>query len=111
LASANAINKRATAPGLRLCHRWPLHTTPILLKQTPARYAGFTLVEIMIVVCVIALLTIIAVPAFAKYRANSRRSVCIANLRQMENAKTVWAQENRKATSDAPGRFRSLRYR
>ena len=73
-----------------------------LMKRNVARYAGFTLVEIMIVVCVIALLAAIAIPAFARYRANSRRSVCIANLRQMENAKTVWAQENRKSTTDAP---------
>lgn len=72
------------------------------IKKSVTGKSGFTLVEIMIVVAIVALLAAIAVPAFAKYRAASRRSACIANLRQMENAKSVWAQENRKGTTDTP---------
>ncbi len=72
------------------------------MKISLVRKSGFTLVEIMVVVAIVGLLTAIAVPAFVRYRDASRRSVCIANLRQMENAKSVWAQENRKAKADAP---------
>ena len=40
------------------------------------RTAGFTLVEIMIVVAIIALLTAIAIPAFLQYRRDAQTSVC-----------------------------------
>jgi len=48
---------------------------------------GFTLVEIMIVVAIIALLAAIAIPSFMKSRADSRQSACINNLRLMDHAK------------------------
>ena len=67
-----------------------------------AHKSGFTLVEIMIVAALISLLASIASPAFMRYRTTSGRSVCMANMRQMESAKSVWAQENRKSTTDAP---------
>src|SRR5438132_6078740 len=72
------------------------------MKRKITLNSGFTLVEIMIVVAIIALLSAIAIPAFAKNRAFSRRSACMANLKQIESAKTVWAQENRKGNSDTP---------
>ncbi len=52
---------------------------------------GFTLVEIMIVVAIIALLTAIAIPAFLQYRKDSRRSLCINNMRLIDHAKEVLA--------------------
>ena len=52
---------------------------------------GFTLVEIMIVVAIIALLTAIAIPAFLTYRRDARRSLCINNQRNIEHAKEAYA--------------------
>lgn len=63
---------------------------------------GFTLVEIMIVVAIVGLLTAIAVPSFVRYREASRRSVCIANLKQMQDAKVQWAFEKNKKGNDMP---------
>src|SRR5437868_3631928 len=63
---------------------------------------GFTLVEIMIVVAIIGLVTAIAVPSFLRYRESSRRSVCIANLKQMQDAKVQWAFEKNKKGTDMP---------
>jgi prepilin-type N-terminal cleavage/methylation domain-containing protein len=52
---------------------------------------GFTLVEIMIVVALIALLAAIAIPNFVRARTTSQRNACINNLRQIDAAKQQWA--------------------
>lgn len=63
--------------------------------------AGFTLVEIMIVVLIIALLAAIAIPSFVRARERSRASGCINNLRQIDAAKEQWAMENNANQGDA----------
>ena len=63
--------------------------------------AGFTLVEIMIVVAIIGLLAAIAIPNFVKARGTAQKNACINNLRQIDGAKEQWALENRKAAGTA----------
>src|SRR6266576_2408700 len=64
--------------------------------------SGFTLVEIMIVVAIIALLAAIAIPNFVKARTSSQKTACIANLKQIEGAKATWAMEMKKTSSATP---------
>ena len=64
------------------------------------RRAGFTLVEIMIVVAIIGLLAAIAIPNFVKARENAQLNSIINNLRIIEGAKDQWALENKKGTGD-----------
>ncbi len=65
------------------------------------RRAGFTLVEIMIVVAIIGLLAAIAIPNLAKVRRSAQRQACIMNLKAIDSAKEAWATEARKADGSA----------
>ena len=65
------------------------------------RQAGFTLVEIMIVVAIIGLLAVIAIPSFVRARQSTQLNSCLNNLRQIDGAKDQWAIENNKATGQA----------
>jgi prepilin-type N-terminal cleavage/methylation domain-containing protein len=65
------------------------------MKTRTSRKAGFTLVEIMIVVAIIGLLAAIAIPNFVRARATSQANACINNLRQIDGATQQWALENK----------------
>jgi general secretion pathway protein G len=67
------------------------------------RKKGFTLVEIMIVVAIIALLAALAVPSFMNARTKSMQSGCINNLRQIDGAKDQYALEHNNAAPTAMG--------
>jgi prepilin-type N-terminal cleavage/methylation domain-containing protein len=64
------------------------------------RKAGFTMIEIMIVVCLIGMLVAIAVPYYSKARDQSQRQACLNNLTQISGAKDRYALENGKVNGD-----------
>ena len=72
------------------------------MKINNAKKAGFTLVEIMIVVAIIGLLAAIAIPNFVRARTTSQTNACINNLRQIDGAKQQWALETHQLSTVTP---------
>lgn len=69
-----------------------------MLTRKTKRRGGFTLVEIMIVVAIIALLASIAVPGFLRARKRSQASRVVNDLRLIDGAVDQYAIENNKTT-------------
>ena len=72
-----------------------------MLTKLNKRRGGFTLVEIMIVVAIIALLAAIAVPGFLRARKRSQASRIINDLRLIDSAVDQYAIETNRKSGDA----------
>lgn len=69
------------------------------MKRRPHhRLVGFTLVEVMIVITIIALLSAIAVPPFFRARKRAQATRMVDDLRLIDNALDLYAMENFKGT-------------
>ena len=71
-----------------------------MLNKFNKRRGGFTLVEIMIVVAIIALLAAIAVPGFLRARKRSQASRIINDLRLIDSAVDQYAIETNKSSGN-----------
>ncbi len=67
-----------------------------------SRRAGFTLVEIMIVVAIIGLLAAIAIPNFVHARSASQLNACLSNKRTIDAAIQQWALETKQLNTATP---------
>ncbi|MGB8168183.1 MAG: prepilin-type N-terminal cleavage/methylation domain-containing protein [Chthoniobacteraceae bacterium] len=68
-----------------------------MLQKLNKNRGGFTLVEIMIVVAIIALLAAIAVPNFLRARKRSQATRILEDLRMIDSAIDQYAIENNKS--------------
>ena len=73
-----------------------------MLRKLNTKHAGFTLVEIMIVVAIIALLAAIAVPNFLRSRKRSQATQVLEDLRILDSAVDQYAIENNKNSAMNP---------
>src|SRR5688500_7275222 len=67
-----------------------------MLQKLNTKRGGFTLVEIMIVVAIIALLASIAVPNFLSAGKRSQATMCLEDLRMIDGAVDQYAIERSK---------------
>jgi len=74
-----------------------------MLNQLNKKRGGFTLVEIMIVVAIIALLAAIAVPGFLRARKRSQATRILNDLRMIDSAVDQYAIETNRVTGAVVG--------
>src|SRR5690606_14806279 len=70
--------------------------------------AGFTLIEVLVVVAIIALLVSILLPALSRAREQARTTQCLTQLKQMGTAIVMYAGDNK---GYLPGPTHLLLYR
>ena len=79
------------------------------VRNSQIRKYGFTLVELLVVISIIALLLAVLMPALNKAREQGRSIKCRANLNTVGKAEMIFAVENNGRTAwtrgDAPGNY------
>ncbi|MFA5499634.1 MAG: prepilin-type N-terminal cleavage/methylation domain-containing protein [Candidatus Omnitrophota bacterium] len=63
---------------------------------------GFTIIELMIALAIIAIMLSITIPNYARSRLESQKNTCMANLRQINSAIDQWVMENKIQTGTVP---------
>jgi len=73
------------------------------------RRNGFTLIELLVVIAVIAILMAILMPALQRAREQGERAVCLSNLKQLQLAWIMYADDNddKLVSSEAGGSWKS----
>ncbi len=65
-----------------------------LTRLLNEREAGFTLIELMIVILVILILAAILVPQFGIAQERAKKAKCVSNQRNIETAAAMWSTDN-----------------
>jgi prepilin-type N-terminal cleavage/methylation domain-containing protein len=72
-----------------------LHIVQHWVKRPPIRTGGFTLIEVLVVVAIIALLVAVLLPSLARAREQSRATICLSNLAQQGVGFSAYSADNK----------------
>jgi len=67
---------------------------------SPRRSRGFTVIEIMLALGIVAVLAVIAFPSYASYRERARVAQAVIDIKDMETRIKLYAVENRSLPAD-----------
>src|SRR6059036_3076775 len=76
---------------------YPCGHAPRASRRVSPGSAGFTLVELLVVIGIIALLISILLPALNRAKESANRTKCLSNLRQLGLAMVQYAGDNKGA--------------
>ena len=71
-------------------------------SRPPGPPAGFTLVELLVVIGIVALLVGVLMPALGAARAQARAVACLSNVRQIAVAAQMYVNENKRYVTFVP---------
>ncbi len=66
----------------------------VSVRTGKQRHLGFTLIELLTVIAIIAVLAAILFPVFSRARASARKMNCLANLKQIGEAMTIYENDH-----------------
>jgi prepilin-type N-terminal cleavage/methylation domain-containing protein len=71
-----------------------MRTTPYRSARGTRPGGGFTLIEVLVVLVIMAILVGILLPALGKAKRSQQSTTCLSNLRQIASAFALYAQDN-----------------